>query len=103
MSAKPTGLASTFDHADGPMPQPPLPAPTAQLPSTEVLITTQEVRFSTAAAVGVRRQSIGVRLGAMMRQMFATPADAPRPRPKYVARRYGYLENALMAREMERL
>jgi hypothetical protein len=71
--------------------------------STEVLITTQEVVFSTAAAVGVRRESIGTRLVATVRQMFATPTDAPRPRPRDYPKRYGFLENALMAREMQRL
>jgi hypothetical protein len=85
------------------MPQPPSGAPSVEAPSTEVLITTQEVVFSTAAAVGVRRESIGDRLVAIMRRTFATSADASRPRPRYAPKHYGFLEGALMAREMDRL
>ncbi len=91
-------LPGTFKPVDEHLPQPPSTGS-----STEVLISTQEVRFSTAAAVGVRRQSIGERLFAGMRQIFATPEKASRPRPQYEPRRYGFLENALMAREMGRL
>jgi hypothetical protein len=88
------------------MPQPPSAAPSAAPSveeSTEVLITTQEVVFSTAAAVGVRRETIGGRLVAMMRRIFATSTDASLPRPRYEPKRYAYLEDALMAREMDRL
>jgi hypothetical protein len=81
----------------------PLPQPTSTAPSTQVLISTQQVRFSTAAAVGVRRQSIGERIVAGIRQIFAASAEESRPRPQYEPRRYGFLENALMAREMGRL
>jgi hypothetical protein len=71
--------------------------------STEVLITTQQVVFSTAAAVGVQRENIGGRIVAIMRRMFATSKDGSRPRPQYEPKRYGFLEDALMAREMDRL
>ena len=91
-------LPGTWKPVDQPLPQPPSTAP-----STEVLISTQQVLFSTAAAVGVRRQSIGERLVAGMRHIFATSAEASSPRPAYEPRRYGYLENGLMAREMGRL
>ena len=93
-----TGLPSTVDPVVAPKPQPPSTAS-----STQVLISTQEVLFSTAAAVGVRRASIGDRFAAIMRRMFATSTDAARPRPTYEPRRYGFLENALKAREMDRL
>jgi hypothetical protein len=102
-----TGLPSTVDPVVEPVPQPHTAAaptaPSAEAPSSEVLISTQKVLFSTAAAVGVRRQSIGDRLVATMRRMFATSPDAARPRPQYEPRRYGFLENALKAREMDRL
>ena len=94
-------LASSTDPADEP--QPPSAAPSVEVSSNEVLITTQEVAFSTAAAVGVRRENIGDRLVAIMRRIFAASTDASRPRPRYVPRRYEYLEDALMARQMDRL
>jgi hypothetical protein len=99
MLDSPTRLASTTDLVDEPMPQP----PSAEVSSTEVLITTQQVAFSTAAAVGVHRENIGGRLVAIMRRMFATSTDTSRPQPRHYPKRYGFLENALMAREMERL
>jgi len=103
MLASPTSLASTTDPVDERTLQSPPAAPSVEVSSTEVLITTQQVLFSTAAAVGGRRENIGERLVATMRRMFATSADPSRPRPEYYPRRYGFLENALMAREMERL
>jgi hypothetical protein len=103
MLDSPTGLAGTTDPVDEPMPQSPSAAPSVEVSSTEVLITPQEVLFSTAAAVGVRRENIGARLVAMMRRIFATSTDASRPRPQYEPKRYGFLEDALMAREMDRL
>jgi hypothetical protein len=98
-----TGPANTTDPVDEGTPQPPPAAPSVEVSSTDVLISTQQVAFSTAAAEGIRREKIGGRLVAMMRRMFATSKDASHPRPRYVPRRYGYLEDALMAREMERL
>jgi hypothetical protein len=103
MLNSPTGLASTTDLVDEPISQPQSDAPSIETPSTEVLITTQEVAFSTAAAVGVQRENIVRRFVAIMRRVFATSTDASRQRPRYEPRRYAYLENALMAREMERL
>jgi hypothetical protein len=98
-----TGLPTTTDPVDESTPQPPSAAPSIAVSSPEVLITTQQVAFSTAAAAGVRRESIGARLVASVRKMFATPADAPHARRHDYPKRYAYLENALMAREMERL
>jgi hypothetical protein len=107
MLASPTGLARTSDPVSEPMPQSPAAAPSvessAEASPTEVLITTQQVLFGTATAVGVRRESIGDRVVAIVRRIFATSTDASRPRPQYEPKRYGFLENALMAREMERL
>jgi hypothetical protein len=71
--------------------------------STEVLITTQQVVFSTAAALGARRENTGGQFVAIMRRMLATSTDGSRPRREYYPRRYGFLEDALMAREMDRL
>jgi hypothetical protein len=98
-----TGLPSTTDPVDEAMPQPPSAAPSVEVSPTEVLITTQQVAFSTAAAEGVRPESTGARLVASVRRVFATSADASHPRPQHYPKRYGFLENALMAREMERL
>ncbi len=103
MLVSPTGLPSTTDPVDEPMPQRPPAAPSVEVSSTEVLITTQQVAFGTAAAVGVRRENIGGRLVAVVRRMFATSTDASRPRPQHHPKRYAYLEDALMAREMDRL
>lgn len=103
MLVSPTGLARTTDPVNEPTPQSPPAAPSAEVSSTEVLVATQQVVFSTAAAAGIRRENMGGRLVATMRRVFATSTDASRPRPRYVPKRYGYLEHALMAREMERL
>jgi len=103
MLVSPTGLPATTDRVNEPIPEPPSAPPLAEVSSTEVLISTQEVLFSTAAAAGVPRQNIGVRLVAVMRRVFATSTDASRPRPQYEPKRYQFLEDALMAREMGRL
>ena len=76
-----TGLPTTTDPVDESTPQPPSAAPSVEVSSPEVLITTQQVAFGTAAAAGVRRESIGARLVASMRRAFAASADASRPRP----------------------
>ena len=104
MLVSPAGLANTTEPVDQPTPQS-LPAahPQVDASSTEVLITTQQVLFSTAAAAGVHRESTGSRLVAVVRRMFATSTEAPRPRSQYYAKRYAYIENAAMARAMERL
>jgi hypothetical protein len=72
---------------------------------TPTLITEQQVRFSTAAALlaPTRQRKRGAGVFAAIRRMFVAPSEAPRPKRRYVARRYTYLENALMAREMHRL
>lgn len=97
MSISPVVLTRTIDSVDQHATQ------SAAVESTEVLITTQEVHFSTAAARGVQRDRTGRRFGDMLRRVFAPSVDGSRPRPRHEARRYGFLENALMSREMDRL
>ena len=103
MLVLPKGLPGTADPVSQPMRQPPSASPSVEVSSTEVLITTQQVLFSTAAAVGVPREHIGVRLVAAVRRVFLTSTDASRPRSPSYPKRYGFLEQALMAREMDRL
>lgn len=99
MLVSPAEPASTTESVDQPTRQ----APAAEASSTDVLITTQQVAFGTAAAAGVRRENIGHRFVAVMRRLFATSTDASRPRPQHVPKRYAFLEDSLMAREMGRL
>jgi hypothetical protein len=103
MLVSPAEPASTTESLDQPTRQAPSAAPSAEASSTEVLITTQQVAFGTAAAAGVRRENIGHRFVAVMRRLFATSTDASRPRPQHVPKRYAFLEDSLMAREMGRL
>jgi len=103
MLVSPAGLAGSTNLPDEPTTQPASAAPSVEVSSTEVLITTQQVVFSTAAAVGVRREDTGGRLVAIVRRMFAISTDAARPRPQYYPKRYVFLEDAAMARAMERL
>ncbi|MCV7444190.1 hypothetical protein AWB91_09990 [Mycobacterium paraense] len=76
MLGSPTGL-------DEPINRQPPAAPPVEATSTEVLISTQQVLFGTAAALGAHRKTD--------------------PQRRHYPKRYGFLENALMAREMERL
>jgi len=76
-----------------------------------VLVTEQEVVFSTSAAVSLPRTKTTRWLteatrvvAATLRRMFMTPTARPRPaRRHYPPRSSSYLEHALMAREMHRL
>jgi len=86
-----------------PIPQPPSHAPSVEASSTEVLITEQEVLFSTAAAVLPRREGITRRLAASIGRMFAVAARPSPPRRRDYPKRYEFLERALMGREMDRL
>jgi hypothetical protein len=103
MSYTPTARASTADAVDEPIPKPPSVGPSVGVLSTEVLITKQEVVFSTAAAVPMRRENISRRFAAMMRRMLAISPHASRPRPRYHPKRYEFLDRALVTREMDRL
>ena len=74
---------------------------------TQALITEQQVLFSTAAAVALppaktRRWSDTVQaVTGALHAMFA--ASEKPPARRHYPKRYGYLENALMSREMDRL
>jgi hypothetical protein len=103
MLVPPTGLARQTDPVDEPMPQSPSAAATVEVSSTEVLITTQQVLFSTAAAVAVRRDNVSGWLVSIVRRMFVTSTDVSRPRRQHHPKRYGFIEDAAMARAMERL
>lgn len=80
-----------------------------KMSSPSVLITEQEVAFSTAAAQGVRPETShrwvrATRIIAVVsRRLFPTPtADSPKAHRHY-PRHYSFIEDALMAREMHRL
>jgi hypothetical protein len=73
---------------------------------TQAVITEQQVLFSTAAAVALppartRRFSDAVQAVASAVGSFLASAAKP-PKPAY-PKRHIWLENALMAREMDRL
>jgi hypothetical protein len=77
--------------------------------SAPILITEHEVAFSTAAAASVRpaktrrwAAATAVVL-AGLRRMAVTWRPKKQPSRQYYSRRYDFLENACMAREMERL
>jgi hypothetical protein len=77
---------------------------TDEVTQTRVLITEQEVVFSTAAAVPVRPTKTRRGLIAVLRGIFVNPtANAEKPRRHYPPRRNSVLEHAAMAREMHRL
>ncbi|HTQ22405.1 hypothetical protein [Mycobacterium sp.] len=88
---------------------PPVNADTVALDAIETrpttLITEQEVVFSTAVALSpsTRQQSRGARIVAAVRSMFALSSEASGRERRYAPRRYGFLENSLMSREMDRL
>jgi hypothetical protein len=102
MSALET-LNDTIAPVDAQVTRPHSTAPAAAEAPTEVLITTQQVVFSTAAARGVHPDRTGSRFGAMVRRFFATDTHESLPRQRYQARRYGFLENSVMSRAMDRL
>lgn len=77
--------------------------------SAPVLFTEQEVALSTAAALLVRPAktrwwalATAVVIAAMHRAVLMLSAEKQAPR-RYYSRRYEFLEDAAMAREMERL
>jgi hypothetical protein len=70
-----------------------------------VVITEQEVAFSTAAAVPLPRTKPAARgVIAALRAMFLSSSEDARPAPRhYPPRRDAFLEQAAMVREMRRL
>lgn len=85
-----TVSAGTADTSYQPTPRAPSAAPPDETASTEVLITEQEVLFSTAAALPARRQSISRRFAASIGRIFAVSARTSRPRREYVPKRYEF-------------
>src|SRR3954451_5341750 len=87
----------------------PSPAPSVGAESDDptqsppVLISTQQVLFGTAAARGAHRNQTGGRFGGILRRFFGTSADESHPPRHDQPRRYGFLENAELSREMFRL
>ena len=89
------------DAAEYPITLTPSAVASAEAASTEVLITEQQVMFSTAAAAASRRPN---RLMAVLGRVFATStAESRSQRQPSPPRRMYYIESARMAREMERL
>jgi hypothetical protein len=69
-----------------------------------VVITAQEVAFSTAAAVPLPRTKPTRGVIAALRAMFVSSStDVPSAPRHYPPRRDAFLEDAAMAREMRRL
>lgn len=69
-----------------------------------VVITEQQVAFSTAAAVSLPRTKPNHRVLAGLRGMFLRPSADAVPAPRhYPPRRHAFLEQAAMAREARRL
>ena len=83
------------------------PAPTAHVVDTRptVLITEQEVKLMTAAAlapVAAPQASLLSRWITRAKAVHVVTTD-DRDHPRYVQKHYGYLESAAMSRAMERL
>jgi hypothetical protein len=100
MSARREILSSLAESTE-PSPQGGVAAP--------VLFTEHEVAFSTAAALSVRPAktrwwavATAVVLAALHRMVCTLTPETRAPR-RYYSRRHDFLENAAMAREMERL
>jgi hypothetical protein len=71
--------------------------------SPQVVIRTQQVLLGTAAARGAHRNQTGGRFGGILWQFFPTSTDESRRSRHDKPRRYGFLEDAEVAREMFRL
>jgi hypothetical protein len=77
---------------------------TEEVTQAPVLITEQEVLFSTAAGARVRTAKTRHGLIAVLHGIFAnSTANAEKPRRHYPPRRSSFVEHAAMAREMHRL
>lgn len=97
MLVTPTGLRTAPDIQ--PIAQPSSAAPSAEAAPAQVLISTQQVLFGTAVQ-GTRRAPLAGRIAAALRRM---AADANQPRHPHYPMRCAYIEDARMAREMDRL
>jgi hypothetical protein len=100
----PPAVSVAGDAPEHPTTAAPSAVPSVEPSSTEVLITEQQVMFSTAAALASRR---GNRFAAIVGRLFATStAESRESRPRRQQsqpRRTYYIERGRMAREMERL
>ncbi|MGV0049492.1 hypothetical protein ACRU43_09710 [Mycobacterium colombiense] len=96
MLVTPTGLQTAPGTLSGPTAQ---PSPVAAAPA-EVLISTQQVLFGTAAVQATRRAPLAGRIATALRRMVA---DANHPRHPHYPAHCAYIEDARMAREMDRL
>jgi hypothetical protein len=100
MQEQPGASATTSDAVDEPLSEAPAAAPSIEVSTPEVLITEEEVAFSTTAAVTPQRQWAGNRLLAGLWRALAgwTNASHRHPySPPY------YLERARLSREIDRL
>ena len=94
-------------RAPAPSQEPPQALETASAPP--ILITEHDVTLGSAAALGVQPKRIrwwnrvNLALSGALRPSSAFPTAKPRQKPRDVPRRYVFLEDALMAREMDRL
>jgi hypothetical protein len=84
------------------------PSPVSVVPAAggTTLITEQQVLFSTAAAAAlphVQPSRWAMAIKSVSGVMSALFTESRPPAQRYQARRYVYLENALMSREMDRL
>jgi hypothetical protein len=92
--------ATTSDAVDGSLPEAPVAAPSIEVSTPEVLITEDEVVFSTTAAMAPQRQWAGRRLLAGLWRALAgwrNPSHRHPSCPPY------YLERARLSREIDRL
>jgi hypothetical protein len=85
----------------------PLPLAGVEVKPAPTLITEQEVRFATAAAVRPPTTRWWTRathvLAGTARRMFVTTSAESRPPRRHYPRQYDFIEDARMAREMDRL
>jgi hypothetical protein len=100
MQEQPRASATTSDAVDERLPQVPAAAPSFEMRARDVVITEQEVVFSTAAAVAPWRQGAAHRLLASVWRVVAGWPNASHRRP--YSPPY-YLERARMSREIDRL
>ena len=98
MQERARASATTSEAFDEPLPQARAAVPAVEMRAPRVLITEQEVVFSTAAAMAPQRQGAGHRLlTSLWRALAGTTTASHRRRysPPY------YLESARLSREID--
>jgi hypothetical protein len=103
-----TDLATTFGpKQDTSAGRTPATSPARSTVEPTTLITEQQVRFSTAAAIALppaKTRGFGDAIGELAAKVRAVFAASEKPQAKrYYARRYDFIESAAMSREMDRL